>query len=449
MFSFRTMRGVRLLHKKRSRLSETIDMPSPDLVVIPMRQHIGAPCEPLVSAGDYVYAGQKIGDSSAFVSAPVHASVSGTVQKIDEILLANGEKTKCLVIASDGKNQLDPSIAPPVIRSSGDFAKAVRDAGIVGLGGAGFPTHVKLAYPNMEIVQTLYINLAECEPYITTDNREVFENVDGILDGIEMILKYTGIPKAVIVVERNKPLGTKILALRCSEYENIHIKVLGSKYPKGAEKVLVYEADGIIIGRGKLPADCGALVMNVSTVAAIAEYVITGIPLISRRITLDGDLIAEPKNIRVALGTPISALLERYDVDTDRLRMLLTGGAMMGTCVIHTDTPIVKTTNAVLCFGNVYDRDNTPCIKCGRCIRSCPIKLSPALIEKAYDRRDASELLRLNVDLCINCGCCSYVCPAKRDLSHKNQLAKAFVKGAQNAASPAPGEPKTPAAART
>ena len=422
------MRGVRLLHQKRSRLSETVDMPAPDTVIIPLRQHIGAPCDPLVAEGDAVYAGQKIGDSAAFVSAPVHASVSGTVLKSTELLSVNGEKTKCVVIRSDGKNQMDPSLAPPVIRSSDDFVQAVRDAGIVGLGGAGFPTHVKLAYKNMESVKTLYINLAECEPYITSDNREVFENADGIIDGIELILKYTGIPKAVIVVERNKPLGTQILALRCSEHDHIHVKVLGSKYPKGAEKVLVYEAGGIVIGRGQLPADCGALVMNVSTVAAIARYMQTGIPLISRRVTLDGDLMTAPKNIRVALGTPISALLDRYGIDTDRLRMLLAGGAMMGTCVIDTHAPVVKTTNAVLCFGNVYDRDNTPCIKCGRCIRACPIKLSPALIEKAYDRGDVAELKRLNVDLCINCGCCSYTCPAKRDLSHKNQLAKALVK---------------------
>ncbi len=427
--SFRAMRGVKLMHMKRTRLHETINMPSPQFVTIPLSQHIGAPCEAIVSPGEYVFLGQKIGDSKAFISSPVHSSVSGTVEGFVDILTPANEKVKCLRIKSDGLSKTDPNLEPPQIDSKEDFVSAIRESGIVGLGGAGFPTHVKLAYKDIEKIKTLYINLAECEPYITTDNREVLENVNGVINGIKLILKYTGIPQAVVVVENNKPIGTKILALHLSEIPNIKLKVIGNKYPKGAEKILIYEAGGPVISRGMLPADCGALVLNVSTVSAIESYIRTGIPLISRRITLDGDIISSPMNIKVDIGTPIIELLKYANVDENNLKMLITGGAMMGSCIIDLDYPITKTANALLCFTSFYDRDKTPCINCGKCKDVCPMRLMPVLIEKSYDKRDETSLLKLNLDLCMNCGCCSYICPAKRDLSHKIQLAKLFLKG--------------------
>ncbi|MDD6263194.1 MAG: RnfABCDGE type electron transport complex subunit C [Clostridiales bacterium] len=431
LFSMRKMRGVNLDHAKRSRLIETVDIPAPEYVVVPMRQHIGAPCEPCVKPGDHVYVGQKIGDSPAFVSAPIHSGISGYVEEICEILSPQNEKLKCVKIRSDGKAEPSPDIVPPEISSPGDFVRAVRESGTVGLGGAGFPTHVKLAYKDIARVETLYVNLAECEPYITADNREAIENADGVIDGINLVLKWTGIPKAVVVAEKNKPLAVKALCRAAEKFENISVRVIGSKYPKGAEKVLVFEAGGPVIGRGKLPADCGAIVMNISSAAAVASYIKTGMPLVSRRVTVDGDIVPSPKNLRVPIGTPVKTVLAFCEVPQDKLKMLISGGTMMGQCVIDLNTPVTKTTNALLCFEKFYDRDKTACIHCGRCIRVCPMKLSPALIERAYDQRNIEALKKSDVDLCMNCGCCSYACPAKRDLSHKNQLAKAFLKAYQ------------------
>ena len=348
MFNFsERMRGVHLDHRKRSRMNQTVFMPSPATVEISLSQHIGAPCEPLVAVGDSVFVGQKIADSSAFISAPIHSSVSGRVSGITERLGANGRMTRAIVIESDGLDTPDPSIAPPKVNDQASFLEAVRNSGLVGLGGAGFPTHVKLAAKN---INTLYINLAECEPYITTDNREVFEFATDIIDGIRTVLKYTGIPKAVIVIERNKPIAAQILSELCADIETVSIKVIGSRYPKGAEKVLVYEAGGPLIGRGKLPADLGVIILNVSTVSYIAKYLRTGMPLVRRRLTVDGDKIKNPGNFSVAVGTSAGALLDFAGIDSSQINMLLAGGVMMGSCLIDLDTPILKNTNALICL---------------------------------------------------------------------------------------------------
>ena len=424
----RHISGVHLDHAKASRMVETADIALPEYVTIPLRQHIGAGCEATVKAGDTVYVGTVIGDSPAFVSAPIHSSVSGTVESITEILNVQNEKIKCVKIKTDGLQTLDPTLTPPVIESLQDLISAVRASGIVGLGGAGFPTHVKLAYKDIDKVKKLYINLAECEPYITADNREAIENTTDIIDGILLVLKYTGIPECVIVVENNKPVGIKALRSASENFDNIRVKVVGSRYPKGAEKVLVYEAGGPVIGRGKLPADCGVIVMNVTSMAAIARYAKNGIPLVSRRVTVDGDLVSNPSNLRVPIGTSAEHILNFLGVDTGKLKMLIAGGAMMGQCIIDVHSPVTKTTNALLCFNRVTAKEKTPCIRCGKCLSVCPMGLFPSEIERAYDARNLAYLKKTNVDLCMNCGCCSYQCPAKRDLSNKNQLAKAFIK---------------------
>ena len=427
-FFKRHLSGVHLDHAKATRLVETRDIDIPAKVNIPLRQHIGAECAPTVKVGDKVYVGTLIGDSPAFVSAPIHSSVSGVVEAVTEVLNIQNEKVKCISIASDGLMSPDPNICLPKIDSISDFISAVRASGIVGLGGAGFPTHVKLAYKDIDKVKKLYINLAECEPYITADNREAIENTDDIIDGILLVLKWTGIPQCSVVIEKNKPLAIRALKEAAKKHENISVKVVGIKYPKGAEKVLVYEAGGPVIGRGKLPADCGAIVMNVTSVAAIARYIRTGMPLIARRVTVDGDLVSSPVNVSVPLGTSIADIINFCNIDTKKLKMILSGGAMMGQCIIDPHMPITKTTNAVLCFSEITAKESSPCIRCGRCLSVCPMGLFPSDIEKAFDSRNAEALKKANIDICMNCGCCSYACPAKRDLSNKNQLAKAFLK---------------------
>ena len=424
------LHGVHLDHAKKTRFVETRDIELPERVNIPLRQHIGAPCEPTVKVGDKVFVGTLIGDSPASVSAPIHSSVSGKVEAITEILNIQNEKIKCISILSDGMQTPDPDLCPPSINSLSDLISAVRSAGIVGLGGAGFPTHVKLAYKDIDKVEKLYINLAECEPYITADNREAIENTDDIIDGILLVLKWTGIPKCSIVIEKNKPQAIKKLKEAAKPHDCIKVSSVGTKYPKGAEKVLVYEAGGPVIGRGKLPADCGAIVMNVTSVASIARYVRTGMPLVSRRITVDGDLANPPANLSVPIGTEIEHILNFCNIDVKQVKMLLAGGAMMGQCVIDPHMPVTKSTNAILCFSKVTAKETSPCIRCGRCLATCPMGLFPSDIEKAFDSKNIEKLKKTAVDVCMNCGCCSYSCPAKRDLSNKNQLAKALLKSA-------------------
>jgi len=421
------LRGIHLKNLKHSAYIETVDMPLPEKVILPMEQHIGAPCEPLLAVGDKVKKGQKIADSEAFFSAPIYAPISGEITDISRIVLSN-TTSSAITIVSDGKNEFAENIKPPIINNKEDFIKAVRESGAVGLGGAGFPTHVKLAYKDIDKVHTLLINAAECEPYITSDNRECIENADGIIDGIKLILKYTGIPKAIIATEKNKPVGMKILQeaiSRAGDFD-ISIKILNSVYPNGAEKVIVYKSTGIFIEDGKLPADCGIIVLNVTTVSAIAKYINTGMPLIEKRITVDGDIVKEPKNIMVAIGTQVEDILTYAEVDRDRCNMIIMGGVMMGVCMARYDIPVMKNTNAVLFFEKIYDKEKSTCIRCSKCIMVCPLNLMPQMLEKSFDARDPEALKKYDVNICMNCGCCSYVCPAKRDLSHKIQLAKIF-----------------------
>ncbi len=393
-----------------------------------MAQHIGAPCTPCVEVGDYVKVGQKIGDSEAFMSAPVHASVSGTVKEIKDVMNVGGRLCKTVVITNDNKNEMYENIKPPKADTKEDFIKAVRESGAVGLGGAGFPTHVKLA--TKDKIDYLLLNGAECEPYITSDYRELMENSDDVLAGIDLIMKMLEIPQAIIGIEEDKPKAIAKLTELCAKYKNISVKKLPGAYPQGAEKVLIHSLTGRVVKEGMLPSNVGCMVMNVSTAGFIYSYIQTGVPLVKRRITIDGNVVSSPGNFFVPIGTLLHSVVGFADVKKQPDRIVL-GGPMMGNCAFDPDTPLAKTNNAVLLFADTVERKTTACIRCGRCVRACSLNLMPTELESAYDARDAEALERLKVNLCMNCGACSFVCPAKRNLAEKNQLAKDFLRQAK------------------
>lgn len=418
--------NIRLPHNKGTEKAETITIPLPKRVKILLSQHMGVPCLPLVKSGDKVFVGQKIGDIDAFMSTPVHSSVSGTVEAIVDYLPANGRTCKAIVIESDGLQKASDEVKPPKITDTKSFLKAVRESGCCGLGGAGFPTHVKLTFDKEKTpVDTLVINGAECEPYITSDYREMVENSQDIYDGIKLLQKYLDIERALICIEDNKPLAIEKLTKISENDDKVSVKKLASSYPQGAEKVTTYAATKRVVKEGELPLNQGVLVVNVSTVGFINRYINNGMPLVEKRVTIDGDAILTPCNARVLIGTPISSVLDFADCNKEIVDKLIAGGPMMGMCIHDFETPVCKTNNAFLGFKKPKKKEEqTNCIRCSRCISACPMKLMPTSIEKAYDRKDKAWLKKLKVNLCMNCGSCSYVCPAKRDLAEKNQLAK-------------------------
>ena len=422
----KTIGGVRLGHCKSTENMKTVDFPLSELLTIPMSQSMGAPCDCLVRKGNTVTLGMKIGESDKFMSAPIHSPASGIVEDIKDYRLSNGSSCKAVIIRTDGLQTVCPDVRPPDISDRKSFLDAVRESGCCGLGGAGFPTHVKLAFdPEITPIDTLIINGAECEPYITSDYREFIENADDVVEGIKCIMKMLSIPNCKIGIESNKPAAIADMRSRTKTLSGIDVVSLPSSYPQGAEKVLIYTCTGKIIAEGELPSNKGIIVMNVSTAGFIMRYIKTGMPLVSKRITVDGINVEKKGNYRTAIGTPISHIMEYCGVNEPE--KLLYGGPMMGVAVSSSEMPVIKTTNAITAFNEVQPIETTACIRCGRCIRACPVKLMPTSLESAFDRKDIPELQRLKVNLCINCGCCTYVCPANRHLAEKNQLAKGLI----------------------
>ena len=430
--STKSLRGIFVKHLKNTAEEKTVSMPVPSTVTIPMSMHIGAPCELLVKMGDLVKVGQKIGESNAPFSAPIHASVSGKVKQVTEFRNALGMVSKAVVIEADGEQAISEDIKVPVINSREDFINAVKESGVVGLGGAGFPTHIKLNPKNLDQIDTLVINAAECEPYITSDYRECMESPEDIIEGINVVKKWLNIKNAYIGIESNKPASIKLLGELSEKHEGIDVVELKAQYPQGAEKVIIYSTTGRVVNDGQLPADAGVVVLNVTTVSFIAKYLKTGMPLVSKRLTIDGSGANKGMNVIVPLGTAIKDVFEFCGGLKADCKKILMGGPMMGIAVPDLEQPIVKNNNAIIALN---EKDATPaeetnCIKCGKCVYACPLNLMPAALEKAYDARNAESLVANDVNLCMNCGCCSYVCPAKRNLAQKNQLAKIFVRQA-------------------
>ena len=424
------LNGVKVPHHKNTMNCETVSMPVPATVTIPLLQHMGAPCTPVVKLKDEVKVGQLLAQAGPGLSVPIHSSVSGTVVRIEDFINPGGVRTQSIVINTDGLQTVDESVKPPVVEDHASFVEAVRNSGLVGLGGAGFPTFIKLNPKNLEEVDTLVINGAECEPYITADNREFLENGKNVVKGIELVCRYLAIDHVFIGIEDNKPEAIAKMKELIKDRFGWKVVALKSKYPQGAEKVLIYETTGKVVKEGQLPADQGVIVMNVSSVAFVASYMETGMPLVSKRLTVDGSAVAEPKNVLAPIGAHYGDVIEFCGGYKAAPKMILMGGPMMGIAVPNDDYPVVKNNNAILAFAeeDTLLRDENPCIRCSRCVNACPVLLMPAAIDKAVLARDLDTLAELKVNLCIECGCCSYVCPAGRYLTLRNKMAKKMLR---------------------
>lgn len=432
---FKTHGGADVPHIKRAKSKNFTSIFTPQKVILPMLQHIGTPCKPCVNKGYKVKIGDVVGEATSYISSPIHASISGEVTSIIDIDLPNNPKIQAVVIESDGKMKVRNNLKVPSINETKDLINAIQQSGLVGLGGAGFPTHVKIDIPKNKNVETLIINIAECEPYITVDYEEVLLNADSLFSGIQTLKKALNIDRVIIAIEDNKPKAIRKLEKMCSKKQfnpdnDIWVLKLKSKYPGGAEKILVKACIGKEIPDGKLPIDVGCIIMNIATITFLSKYLKTGIPLVSRRVTIDGSAIKNPQNILVPLGTPICDVIEFCGGYKDDPQKILMGGPMMGFALVDDTLPILKQNNAILAF-NKEDSilpKSTSCIRCGRCIENCPMKLMPILLEKATERQDIKSLKKLNIMTCMECGCCAYNCPASRQLVQSIRLGKSLLK---------------------
>ena len=424
------LHGIKVPHKKNTANCVPVRLSVPETVRIPMSMHIGKPAKVAVKRGDTVKVGQLIGEADGFISAPVHSSVSGTVAKIEEMTLSNGAKGQCVVIDTDGEQAVFEGVKPPVVTDLQSFTEAVRQSGAVGLGGAGFPTFVKLSVKDLSKLDAVVINAAECEPYITSDTRTMLDKSDDIMSGIEAVKKYLQPNRFIIGIEKNKPGAIKKMQELASQSEGVEVKVLPSSYPQGGEKVLVFNTVGKIIPKGGLPLDVGVIVINVTTLAFIGNYLKTGMPLVNKCVTVDGSAVKEPKNVIAPIGMSIADVLEQSGGTKSEVAKALYGGPMMGLAVPSLDSPILKNTNAITAMDikEATPPKATPCIRCGACLNHCPLRLDPREIARAYKLGSVEDLQTLHVDLCMECGCCSYICPAHRPLVQTNKLAKALLR---------------------
>lgn len=431
------LNGIKVPHFKNTHDYTTENLPTPKQVKIVMSQHIGKDCDPTVAVGDHVNIGQVIGDSDALFSAPIHASVSGTVTAISTFIMPNGKKTQAVVIDSDEEQTLDPNIKPPAVNDFNSFIAATRNSGLVGLGGAGFPTHVKFSPKNLDEVHTLIINGAECEPYITSDYQTMIEDSkEDLFHGIQAVMKYLNLSKCIIAVEDNKPKAIKKLENIAKNYPDVSIVSLPAVYPQGAEKVLIYNTmNGLVIPEGKLPADVGVIVSNVTTIAVLGQYLRDGVPLVGKRVTVEGGAVANKKNVYAPLGASIKNIVDFCGGYKEEPKKILLGGPMMGISTVDDSFPLLKNNNALLALNAKETEINveTPCIRCGACVRACPMNLMPFLMKTYTEHEDVAELEKLKVNLCIECGCCSYVCPARQELVPAHKRGKQLLNNSKKA----------------
>ena len=406
---------------------DLIRFPAPKVAVFPMSMHLGAPANPIVNVGDYVKVGQKIGEAAGFISAPIHSSISGTVVAIEDRPHASRGSCLSVVVENDGKDVLDESIKPNKDLSeltAAEIIEIVKNAGIVGMGGAGFPTYVKLN-PGKPIDAVL-VNACECEPMLTADHRVLLEYADDIIFGLQAEMKTVSAPKGIIVIEENKPDAIALLREKAAGIEGIEILEVATQYPQGGEKMLIKRAMGRSVPSGKLPADVGACVSNVSTVKAIADAIKTGMPLTERVTTVTGKYIPNPGNFVVKVGTPASALVEACGGISAEDVLVKAGGPMMGFPQTTLETPIMKGSNGIIAIDN-DETEPVECIKCGRCVDVCPMELKPLHFAKQVT--DPAALKELNIMDCMECRCCEYICSSKIPLVTLIKMGKNAVRG--------------------
>lgn len=422
--------GIHTPHYKKQTEKMMIENAiEPKYVVIPLSQHIGAPCEPLVAAGDYVKVGQKIGESKAFVSAPVHSSVSGTVKRIEMRQTPGGAKVNSIIIESDGLFEIHEAVKPK--GDIDDLTKEeilaiIKDAGLTGMGGAGFPTHVKLSPPKDKQIDTIIVNGAECEPYLTADHRIMLEKAEQVLLGAKAIMKAVGVNKCYIAIEKNKPDAIETMKKIVQGSEGIEVAPLEAKYPQGDEKRIINAITGREVPSGGLPMDVGCVVDNVGTVATIGNVFMTGMPVIQRVTTVTGSAVTNPKNLYIRIGTMFSDVIEQCGGFTEEPGKILNGGPMMGISQFTTEVPVIKGTSGILIL-NKKDAavpEPTNCIRCGKCVDACPVHLQPYLLSRQSILMQFDNADKNHAADCIECGSCSFVCPAKRPLVETIRIAK-------------------------
>lgn len=395
-------------------------LPKGDLVY-PLSQHIGAPANPIVKKGDHVLTGQKIAEAAGFVSAPIYATVSGTVKAIEPRRVVTGDNVMSIVIENDGAyEEVEyPPVKPLEEMSREEVVNLIKEAGVVGMGGAGFPTFIKMSPKEPDKIDYIIANCAECEPYLTSDYRRMIETPELLIDGMRIILSIFPKAQGVFAVEDNKPDCVKLLKELTKDEDRMSVKAVKTKYPQGAERMLIYAVTGRAINSDMLPADAGCIVDNVDTIVAIRRAVREGKPLMHRIVTVTGDAIADPRNFTVRIGTNYAELVEEAGGFKQDPVKIISGGPMMGFGIFDLNVPTTKTASALLCLtkDDVSDMEPTACINCGRCSEACPERLLPGRLSTYAVHGDAESFVKENGMECCECGCCSYVCPAKKPLT--------------------------------
>lgn len=391
-------------------------------MVYPMSQHIGAPASPIVKKGDRVLLGQKIAEAEAFMCSPIHASVSGTVKDIKPMLTPSGAMVQSIIVENDGLFEEDPSLGQNKDwekLSRDEILNKIKNAGIVGLGGAGFPTHIKLNPPATDKIDSIIVNAAECEPYLTTDHRIMLEKTDRLVQGLAIMLTLHPGAKGYIAIENNKPDAIKAVSAACQAYDNISVVALLTKYPQGSEKQLIYAVTGREVKSGKLPSSEGCIVDNVDTVLAIERACVQDRPLMRRVVTFTGDAVNNPGNYQVRIGMNMNDFIEQVGGFKEEPGKIIAGGPMMGKAIFSTDVPFIKTSSALLCLTKKSAElpPESNCIRCGKCVSACPMGLMPLTLNQDALAGDMAAFEAHNGLDCIMCGSCSFVCPAKRHLA--------------------------------